>query len=151
MNKLIIMSGVSGSGKSTLAKKLSEQNGNAPIFSTDSLWLVDGVYYWNAKAIGHAHSVNQAKVEIAMSSGAKCIIVDNTNLSFAEVKPYLDFAKDFGYTVTVERPDTDWSNDPVLLEAKNVHSVPIEVIRKQMGRMLPISEMRSKINEYMRG
>ena len=51
IKKLIISRGPSGSGKSRMAKELSEQHGNAPIFSSDDFFMKDNIYEFDIKPV----------------------------------------------------------------------------------------------------
>lgn len=101
---LIISRGPSGSGKSVMSRELAQQF-NAPIFSTDDFFMVNGEYRFDGEFIGDAHFWNQLRVEKAMEEGEPVIIVDNTNTRFGEMKPYVEMASRHGYTVQFKEPD----------------------------------------------
>ncbi len=103
---LIIARGPSGSGKSRMTKEVSEQY-NAPVFSADDFWMINGKYQFDSDYIGEAHFWNQGRVEESMQGDASVIIVDNTNAKFHEMKPYVQMAQKYGYSVTFKEPDWD--------------------------------------------
>lgn len=129
--KLIIMRGLPGSGKSTLAKQLSE---GGALFSTDEFFMKNGKYVFNGGLIGKAHMWNQDRVEKAMASGISPVVVDNTNVVWAHIKPYVDMAKKYGYVVSYEEPTTDWKFNADELAKKNTHGVPIEAIKGMLDK-----------------
>ena len=128
--KLILMRGAPGSGKSTLAKKLSEH-----VFSTDDFHMIDGKYVFNLAKSGEYHKQNQERVRLAMSNGLSPIVVDNTNTQIWEMKPYANFAKEYGYTLEIASPNTSWRFDIDELFKRNTHNVPREVIAKMLERL----------------
>lgn len=103
---LIIARGPSGSGKSHMTKNLAEEY-KAPIFSTDDFWMVDGEYQFNPKRLREAHRWNQNRTEEAMQNNEPIIIIDNTNVKFSDMKPYVQMAQKYQYNITFREPD--WS------------------------------------------
>lgn len=103
---LIVVRGPSGSGKSRMTEDISEQH-NAPVFSSDAFWMINGEYKFDREYIGEAHFWNQGRVEEAMQSNTPIILVDNTNTTFSEMKPYVQMAQKYGYTVSFKEPDWD--------------------------------------------
>jgi hypothetical protein len=51
-----------------------------------------------------------------------------------EAKPYVKAAIDYGYSVEILSPQTEWAFDPVKLAKKNAHGVPEASIRKMAQR-----------------
>jgi predicted kinase len=96
----IIMQGVSGSGKSFIAETLGKSL-LAPVFSTDKLFMVNGKYCFDRGKLGYNHEKTREMVRNAMKDGLPTIILDNTNTTQKEVNPYLEMAKEHGYTVQV--------------------------------------------------
>uniref|UniRef100_A0A3Q3AFZ4 NEDD4 binding protein 2-like 2 n=1 Tax=Kryptolebias marmoratus TaxID=37003 RepID=A0A3Q3AFZ4_KRYMA len=75
-----------------------------------------------------------------MQDGRSPIIIDNTNLQYWEMKPYVKMALERGYKVDFCEPDTSWKFDPYELEKRNKHGVPHEKIAQMMDRFSsPIS------------
>ena len=138
------MCGVSGQGKSTLANKLKHQYAadgySVIICSTDSYFMVDGEYKFDASKLGINHNLNRQTVNYSMGLGINVIIVDNTNLTAKERKPYIDMAKLAGYEVKVVEPTTEWKHNPEVLADKNQHGVPLEAIKRMLARYEPFSK-----------
>lgn len=112
MKMLYLMQGVPGSGKSTVADLIARGANDeykasfvfrAVIFSTDNLWYEDGVYKWDRNLLGAKHTQNQSLTEDAMRDGILTIIIDNTNITKKDAKPYMDLAFAYGYQVQVVR------------------------------------------------
>ena len=134
MNKLILMRGISGSGKSTLAQLLVD---NGVVFSTDDYFTVDGQYVFDPAKLGHYHGLNVARTEKAMIDDVSPIVIDNTNLVFRDMKPYLELAKSYGYAIEVCQIDTD--DIEVLLERQSKRkdankALPREVLERMKGK-----------------
>lgn len=99
-NRVVFMRGCPGSGKSILAAEIA---GKYPprrvqIISTDNYWFLNdsGTYKFEPSLLGTAHSWNQrqfASLCKKLRSGRLwCIIVDNTNITAAEMQPYVKIA-----------------------------------------------------------
>lgn len=139
MKKMILMFGISGSGKSTLAKEIFSRDGGV-ILSTDDLLMdsTNSSYLWNAAMLKPAHELNQKKAEIAALRGISPIIIDNTNLSKWERDPYFEIANKYNYNVEIVEPTTEWKHNVEICSQKNCHSVPKEVIQRQLERKLNV-------------
>lgn len=138
MKVLLLIIGISGSGKSTLAKKIaakySSEDHSVTICSTDEYFMVNGEYKFDATKLGYYHKCNQDRVRDDMVSGVNVVIVDNTNLTPKERKPYIDIAKQYGYNVLAIEPTTDWKFDIDELTIRNNHNVPREAIQRMIER-----------------
>lgn len=109
--KVSILSGIPGCGKSTHAKRLREDDATRStlIVSADDFFVGDdGVYRFDATQIGRAHA-NCFRLMIGYLDsfeprGEAHLIVDNTNLSAAEISPYVLAANAYGcLDVTIYR------------------------------------------------
>lgn len=91
---VVVMSGPSGSGKSTVTKHLlsvlTEQKISAEAFSTDSYFVIDGVYSFNPAKLQENHAKNLAAFQ---ASKVQVRIVDNTNLARWEYANYFSSAE----------------------------------------------------------
>ena len=129
MNILLLMQGHSGSGKSTLAKKFKdwfESLGHGvEICSTDSQFVVDGVYEFDATLLGCYHKRNLDLSVIALGAG-KTVIVDNTNTCAWECKGYVEAAVKFGIPVFFHRAEGNF---------QNTHGVPAEKVEGMKKRL----------------
>lgn len=133
---LILMRGMSGSGKSHRARELCE---GGVILSTDDLFMAPTrygqEYLWGVMALGTAHKLNQHKAMFAMAKAISPVIIDNTNCSEWERKPYLEMAHQYGYKVRIEESTAPWKNDFQACYEKNTHDVPLDVIKGQWEKM----------------
>lgn len=145
MKKLILMRGIPGSGKSTLAKELAKQAPNSKIYSTDDLFMVDGVYKFKPSKLGKFHKENQKRADDAMTKGVELVIIDNTNTTLWEMKPYIKSAKKHGYEIECAIPQTEWAFDAEICFEKNTHGVPLDVIRKMIARFQKIEDIATAI------
>lgn len=129
---LIVFRGASGSGKSTFAKYIAslsiENNQSTTVCSADNYFLIGGRYCFDAKQLGAAHKYCFDTFLKALENQDNLIILDNTNTRESEINPYIDKAREFGYTifsVVIENRN----------ETKNVHNVPEETLNKQAERL----------------
>jgi predicted kinase len=147
---LYLMRGLPGSGKSYLAKELAPE---ANIFSTDDFWMSDGEYKFDRYRLGEAHAWNKERVLKALLKGESPIVVDNTNISPRERRPYMDMAKDQGYEVQVVHPVTTWAWDIDECAMRNSHGVPREAIERMYDRAyadenFPISKLKKSASDH---
>ena len=150
--RLVIMRGLPGSGKSTMARDIArsaikENHQEVVICSTDSFFVNDdGEYVFDPTKLGQHHSANQHKVKSYMLLGAEVIIVDNTNTTHREMKPYKELALLRGYDVhevfigkefLFQGMDTDhnkFRDYIALCHERGTHGVPMESIEKMARR-----------------
>lgn len=138
MNKqLILMRGITGSGKSTLAQQLV---GSGEIFSTDDYFMVDGKYKFDATKLGFYHKQNVERSKEAMARGVSPVVIDNTNLTLKDMRPYLDLAKEFGYSVSVAQIDLDDVDELVKRQAN----------RKDIGKNLPVEVIQFMRDKFQK-
>lgn len=155
MKKLILMQGAPGCGKSTMADLLAksyrlQETPSDSIFnrlhvvvrSADQYWYEvnepdqPNKYSWNPELSGKNHKWNQFKVLDDMQNGFHVIIVDNTNTTRKEARPYVVLAEMFDYEVEVVRVDPGL-DVCIARQADRPEDrrVPEEVIRSMHGRM----------------
>lgn len=158
MKKLIIMRGLPWTGKSYRAKELAGDDG--VIFSTDDYWYKMNFpdkpdeYSFNRNYLGAAHKWNQLRAHRAIDIGTPLIVIDNTNTTISEAKPYVEYAHWQDYNICIEEPTSDrWSVIAQLLQSKRAnsdalkewsitlaegskekHSVPFWAIQRMMWR-----------------
>ncbi|KAI6654958.1 hypothetical protein LOD99_2836 [Oopsacas minuta] len=130
---LYIMRGCPGSGKSTLATELKGSNGR--IFSTDNFFIQsNGEYVFDPKKVAVYHKRNQERAREAISEGVSPVVIDNTNTTFWEMRPYVETGLRHGYRIEFVEPSTPWRYDPDQLYVHNSHGVPVETIKRMLKR-----------------
>ena len=96
MEKVLnIVRGIPGSGKSTFAKTLGGQHYEADMFFINE----NGEYQFDFTKIKDAHRWCQGMVKTDMILEYPKIVVSNTFTQEWEMKPYIEMAKEYGYTV----------------------------------------------------
>lgn len=125
MKSLTLVRGVSGSGKSTFVKNIVHHQ----YFVETDMYFVDdnGNYNFDPSKLKEAHDWCRFYVEETMKD-ADDVIVSNTFTTEWEMKPYLDLAEKYGYTVFTVIVENRHGN-------KDVHSVPEETRQKQAERL----------------
>lgn len=135
MNKtLYIIRGIPGSGKTTLARKIAQDNKKEGVWicEADHYFERNGKYDFNPSELGKAHDYCKSQVRSAMEIGDH-VIVSNTSTRKSEYQVYLDMAKEFGYEVKIHDVFDGGKTDEELA-ARNVHGVPLEVIKRMRAR-----------------
>ncbi len=107
------------------------------------------VYIFQADKLHHFHKENQKDVYYAMGLNRPLIIVDNTNLTFEECKPYVIGAYLYGYEVEFKEPETSWCNNADELAKRNAHGVPIDAIKRMLSRKQSASTLQAKSAKLM--
>ena len=153
---LYIARGVPGSGKSYTIKQMVPKDN---IFSTDDFWGPN--YDFNPSKIGFAHTWNQKRANDAMSQGMTPVAIDNTNLTWKEIKPYAKMAKANGYRIEYVESESPWWQEVSrnfgnpgfkpgqgtfdkavkTFFKKNTHGVPIEVIARMLMKWTPTNQL----------
>lgn len=128
MKKVFIMRGASGSGKSTEANRISERWA-CPVLSTDSYFIEDGIYRFDAAKLGEYHAANFRRFVAQIHNGYPAI-VDNTNIKAWEFHNYIHIAHIFGFRTEVIEVDSGLSAGELAL--RNQHGVPEEIIQRQL-------------------
>lgn len=118
--KAIILRGLPGAGKSTWV------TANAPaatVCSADHFMVEsDGVYRWSPKKLGAAHEACVKKYTDALQRRVELVVVDNTNLTGREIKPYVELAEKYGYEIEIRTIEVD----PEVAMKRQLHGVPEE-------------------------
>lgn len=131
---LFLLRGPPGSGKSTLARELLSEGPNGVVLSTDQFFCHNGRYEYNASQLEAAHIWNHQQAEKAMKLGKSPVIIDNTNLNFWEMKPYVLAALEHTYKVIFKEPKTQWLLNANQLARRNTHGVTVEKIKRMLLR-----------------
>jgi len=125
---LYIVRGIPGSGKTTFAKTLGGVH-----FEADQYFMVDGEYKFDVTKLKDAHKWCQGQVSNAMlinyTTGNlnNVIVVSNTFTQEWEMVPYIEMAKEWGYTVFTIVVENRHGGE-------NVHGVPedkLEIMRNR--------------------
>ncbi|CAF1427817.1 unnamed protein product [Adineta steineri] len=123
---LIIMRGCPGSGKSTLARSLNDGY-DGQILSIDE-------YFNDLSKFEHAQHYNQCLASDAFKQNISPIIIDNTNTTSWEIKPYVILGKEAGYDILLIEPQTPWRYKARELAKRNVHNLPLRRIKEILNR-----------------
>lgn len=133
-----IMRGLPGSGKSTVAEDMAGEltkmpigdfvilrdTGPTEIISTDDFFVTDeGVYEFDPSKIGLAHAnAFRRYIEFLTEPQiqATFLIIDNTNISVAEIAPYALAADAFGVPWSIVQVEVD----PEVAFKRQTHGVP---------------------------
>ena len=167
MSKIVIIRGCPGSGKSSLANKILNDNvygynnnytyvNRRLIVSADQYFEFDiqgpkgAQYYFDANKLGQAHGWSQWRVKQCCQNGIEIIIVDNTNTTWKEIRPYVEIAKRYGYEVEVREPNTEWRYDVDECVKRNSHGVPKETIQRMRDRWESTESINSKVEKYLK-
>jgi predicted kinase len=124
---LYILRGLPGAGKSTLAKNIG-----AVYFEADMFFMEGNEYKFNPTKLKDAHAWCQNQVRVSMKNsdsklGDTRIAVANTFTQEWEMEPYIEMAKEYGFTVFT-----------LIVENRhggvNQHNVPDDVLDKMKER-----------------
>lgn len=137
---LVIMRGLPGSGKSSLARLILKscypnKNFNLSLLSTDDYFLKGkNTYVYDVTKLQYAHAWNQSRAAVALQQGLNPVVIDNTNLEYWEMQPYILLGKNMGYTIEILEPFTSWAFKVNELAKRNTHGVPKEKIKSMLTR-----------------
>ena len=138
-----IMRGLPGSGKSTEAGMilagLRASGLKAEIVSSDFFFTCRscGDYRFRLQLLPIAHQWCRDEFARHLRDGVDAVIVDNTNISTAECKFYVQQALAYHYAVEFKEPFSDWAFDIDRLEKRNAHGVPRQALEKMLARWVP--------------
>ena len=138
---LLVMRGLPGGGKSTIAERILKKfmniyNTTVCKCSADSYFTDDqGNYNFDHTKLGKAHGACKWKAATAMRKGVGLVVIDNTNTTRREVKPYLEMAKEHGYLVRQLTVGGTSDGDIITYMERGLHNVPAESMRKMATRL----------------
>jgi len=132
-NVLFVMRGLPGSGKSTLAQRIMQEYKCTVKCSADDYFTTErGEYVYDATRLKDAHEECQKKCSEAVNNHHRIIIVDNTNVTYWDMKFYFELAKKNQYYVILAEPKTSWRLDPKILAQRNCHGVTASHLSKRV-------------------
>lgn len=142
MKILVILRGLPGSGKSTMIKnEIPREFPNYPpnVCSADFYHIdkADGVYKYDKAKAGEAHKFCQDEADRLMQYDTPLVVIDNTNITYNEMGPYIVLAMKYGYHVSFREPKTAWAWDVEECAKRNVHGVSTEIISTMKARWQP--------------
>jgi len=129
MKTTYIMSGIPGSGKSTYVKT---HLSNAAIASADSYFERSGTYRFDGSKLGLAHNLCWKRFVQLVSRGYEEVVVDNTNLTWAECSRYVNKALECGCEVFLIKMEADAKT----AAERNAHGVELEHIERMALKKL---------------
>jgi predicted kinase len=147
---LIILRGISGSGKSTIANKLKGATG--VVHSTDDVIESQTNYdeFFNTMnrtkdfgPLGAMHRQNLNNDMMSMDKGISPVIIDNTNLTPKEFKPYVLYGLSKGYKIQMENIGTGGLSAEALAK-RNQHGVTIEKIQSMIDKYNSVGPLSSE-------
>lgn len=151
--KVIILRGISGSGKSSYVSGLD----NPKVVTADDYFLEPApnydyglgfgeieppfpvtrksdsevfFYKFNPALLGQAHAWCFGEFINALNSGAKTVVVDNTNIHVWEFENYIQLAGIMGYEVEVKTFKPVTLEEVRLCAKRNAHNVPADIVMK---------------------
>lgn len=127
---MYILRGLPGSGKSTFVSLAAKTY----VCSADHYYMVGDKYLFDRNVIGDAHKMCRFKADAACKANFPEVIIDNTNTTWKEVRPYVEIADKYGYKVIFVTPRTARCNDVDECFKRNVHGVPKEAIQAMKDR-----------------
>ena len=140
---VIILRGISGAGKSTWA---TQHFPDAYVISADNYFIRDGKYLWDANKLGEAHAAclldfltgfsDEESPLFVNKTPDTVVVVDNTNITVAEIAPYVAISAAYGEVSRV----LTLRCDPEIAAVRNIHSVSLDTCRRKALQL--ISEER---------
>lgn len=92
--KVIFMRGIPGADKSGWAARMFGGDKKAVILSSADFFNVGNRFVWVGSKTPQSHVWNQRRFEKALDDGMETIVIDNTNIKYWEMRPYLDLLEE---------------------------------------------------------
>lgn len=153
---MVILRSLPGGGKTTVAQQYKQKHKDSCyICSTDDYWLrPDGIYDFNFDLLGESHQWNQKRVKNIIRDNIRSqydtvIVVDNTNITFNEMKPYITLGLKYNYQIEFKEPDVPWKYDVEECFKKNTHGVPYATILRMYKKFESQETVEKKLEEMI--
>ena len=153
---MVILRGLPSSGKSTIAEEIKAKHKDSCfICATDDYWVrPDGTYDFNMELLGKSHMWNQNRVLAIARKEFKnkfdtIIVVDNTNITFSELRPYATRAKMYRIPVVIMESDMSWAMDveQCYIRSQETHKVPYATILRMYNAWEPHDSVVEKLKK----
>jgi len=126
--KVYILRGISGAGKSTYARYLQRTEGDVLICSADA-YMDDGNggYRFDSRRLEDVHKYCLRTFIDGLQKRWSVVVLDNTNITFHEFRPYVVIAEAFDYEVEV----VTITVDPGKAAERTRHKVPLKSLKSR--------------------
>lgn len=134
---LVVIRGIPGSGKSTLARRFAAAGFKH--FETDHFFYRQGRYVYDPELLPQARALCQSNALAALQAGDS-VVVANTFVTLADIKPYHDMANQFRARFVVLVANGNWPN---------THGVPAYQIENMIRRWQPLRAQKTINPPYL--
>lgn len=138
------MRGCPGSGKSTMATKILNDFKDNGVFgeicSTDSFFITNGEYTFDAKKLAFHHKLCYEKAVNLFNHNVKLVILDNTNVRRTDFVHYIQQAMLHQYIVLEIVVGLELSAEEC--HVRNTHNVPLLNIQRMRETL--VTSLRAK-------
>ncbi|RNA07261.1 2 -3 -cyclic-nucleotide 3 -phosphodiesterase-like isoform X2 [Brachionus plicatilis] len=133
---LFINRGLPGSGKSTLAARICQTYQDTEICEGDQFFTNEfGAYKFNKDRVQDCRLYIQQKVQEVCRLGKKCVIADDTHLSYEEIEPLIRIGKEFNYFI-------------LLIEARSSHKFDVDKLHELCRHNISKATIQKKLDAF---